>query len=82
MLVVYYFLFIIFQTVKMPDVTVPEIPFIQSISEGINYVPKTDQYHFQWNVPLDNGDPIFAYTVIHYQVDRSWRLFTIYISKQ
>jgi len=52
----------------MPDVTVPEEPMVFVKSEGVNYVPYTDHYDLQWKAPLDNGEPITAFTIIHYQV--------------
>ncbi|CAL4177872.1 unnamed protein product, partial [Meganyctiphanes norvegica] len=56
------------QAQTMPKRAAPEEPFIFDLTEGMYESPYPNHYVIQWRVPLDNGEPIDNFQIIHYQM--------------
>ena len=53
----------------MPKRNSPEEPLIYSINyPEVKVIPYTDHYDLQWQVPLDNGEPIDYFQIVYYTV--------------
>ncbi|XP_068222632.1 fasciclin-2-like isoform X2 [Palaemon carinicauda] len=56
---------------EMPKRAVPEEPWIYNSDSPVIENPYKDEYKLQWNVPLDNGEPIDHFSILYYQVHNS-----------
>ncbi|KAK7065692.1 Ncam2p, partial [Halocaridina rubra] len=53
---------------EMPKRAAPEEPLIFNADSPVVELPYTNKYTLQWQVPLDNGEPIDFFQIMYYQV--------------
>jgi len=56
------------QAQMMPKRAAPEEPLIFDLNDGTYESPYPNHYTIQWHTPLDNGEPIDNFQIIHYQM--------------